>query len=304
LLFNCFCEILHVCSATESGKNVQKRITSTEFAGQLDFSTAFTSASWSIAERYVCAGGWIYPEGEAEQWSFPLTGSNLFLSFARLGARGAPSRASVLRWVKGHGLLRRRDENRDAWDSLENGEINQAPMFLEDFRAEVLRALWLLNVYAEVRLRNTGALRARSSNPRSALDDRLARDFYDSIDEVGFTITATSKEPEIIWLAFSTLAEVTEEMLAMVRLVTEFGSPNEFDPASPRIGQAWRCPDLLSAIYMQFFLLLTANKSMQRCENPACRMLFPATRKGKRYCNDTCRSNARYHRQRQIEAAN
>ena len=296
-----FRAILHGDSATESGKNVQKRISKNEFAGRLDLSTAFASASWRIAERYVCAGGWIYPEGEAEQWSFPLTGSDLFLSFARLGARGAPSRASVLRWVSGHGLLKKQDENRHAWDSLKNGEINQAPMLLEDFRAETLRAIWLLNVYAEVRLRDTGALRARSSQPRSALDERLALDFYGPPEDVGFTVTPASKESEILWRAFTTLAEVTEEMLAAVRLGTEFGSPNEFDPASPRVGQAWRCPDLLSTIYLQFFLLLTANKSMRRCENPACLILFPATRKGKRYCNDTCRSNARYHRKRRSE---
>ena len=282
---------------------MQKRIPKKEFAGRLDFSTAFASASWSVAERYSCAGGWIYPEGEAEQWSFPLTGSDLFLSFARLAARGAPSNASVLRWVSEHGLLKRQEENRDAWDSLENGKINQAPMLLEDFRTETRRALWLLDVYAEVRLRDTEALRARASQPRSALDERLALKFYGPPEDVGSTITPASKEAEILWRAFATLTEVTEEMLARVRLVAEFGSPNEFDPASPAVGQAWRCPDLLSAIYMQFFLLLTANKSMRRCENPSCRMLFPTTRKGKRYCNDTCRSNARYHRQRQTEDA-
>src|SRR5215217_3487108 len=184
------CAILHGCSATESGKNVQKRIARTEFAGQLDFLTAFTSASWPVAGHYVCAGGWVYPEGEEEGWFFPLTGSDLFLSFARLGARGEPSKASVLRWVRSHGLLKRQDESRSGWVRLNNGEINQAPMLLDDFRAATRRALWLLSVYAEVRLRDIGALRARSSQPRSALDERLALNFYDSIDEVGFTITA------------------------------------------------------------------------------------------------------------------
>ena len=296
-----FCTILHGYSAIESGKNVQKRISKQEFAEQLDFRTALTSAAWPVAGRYECAGGWVNPEGEEEGWSFPLTDSGLFLSFARLGARGGPSKASVLRWIRSHGLLKRKDENRSGWARLNNGDVNQAPMLLEDFRAEIRRALWLLNVYAEARFRDVGALRARSSQPRSVLDERLALNFYDSVEEVGFTITATSKESEILWLAFSTLAEVTEELLASVTLGTTFGSPSEFDPVSPAFGQAWHCPDLLSAIYMRFFLLLTANKSMRRCENPSCLMLFPVTRKGKRFCNDTCRSNARYHRQRQIE---
>ena len=58
------------------------------------------------------------------------------------------------------------------------------------------------------------------------------------------------------------------------------------------------CPDLLSAIYLQFVLFVTDNKPVRRCENPPCGMPFPVTRRGKRFCNATCRSNARHYRSR------
>src|SRR5918912_1444754 len=61
-------------------------------------------------------------------------------------------------------------------------------------------------------------------------------------------------------------------------------------------GRTLRCPDLLSAIYLQFFLFATGNKPVRYCENPPCGMPFPITRKGKRFCNATCRSNDRHYR--------
>jgi len=63
-----------------------------------------------------------------------------------------------------------------------------------------------------------------------------------------------------------------------------------------RIPRLWTCPDLLSAMYLQFYLLITDAEPMRRCQNPACGKPFPATRKNKRFCNDTCRSNARHYR--------
>ena len=63
-----------------------------------------------------------------------------------------------------------------------------------------------------------------------------------------------------------------------------------------RIPRSWKCPDLLSAMYLQLYLLITDSEPMRRCQNPACGLPFPATRKNRMYCNDTCRSNARHYR--------
>jgi hypothetical protein len=60
--------------------------------------------------------------------------------------------------------------------------------------------------------------------------------------------------------------------------------------------QGWYYPDLRSAMYMQLYLLATQEKPMRSCENPVCKMPFPATKKNRRFCSDTCRSNARRYR--------
>jgi hypothetical protein len=59
--------------------------------------------------------------------------------------------------------------------------------------------------------------------------------------------------------------------------------------------QSWRCPDLISAIYLQFCFWMTDALPMRRCLNPACEMLFPAARRDKRACSRSCRSNLRHY---------
>ena len=66
--------------------------------------------------------------------------------------------------------------------------------------------------------------------------------------------------------------------------------PNAYKPVP-----SWHCPDLLSAIYLQLYLWMTSSLPMRRCANPACGTPFPVTRKDKRVCNRTCRSNLRHY---------
>lgn len=60
--------------------------------------------------------------------------------------------------------------------------------------------------------------------------------------------------------------------------------------------QSLRCPDLLTAIYLQFYFMMVGFLPMKICENPKCQSPFAATRKDKAYCSDSCRSNARHYR--------
>jgi hypothetical protein len=63
-----------------------------------------------------------------------------------------------------------------------------------------------------------------------------------------------------------------------------------------RPAMSWEVPDLFSALYLQFFLMMTNNLAMRRCENPACGLPIPATRRNRKFCNPTCRSNMRHYR--------
>ncbi len=68
-----------------------------------------------------------------------------------------------------------------------------------------------------------------------------------------------------------------------------------------RLERGWGFKNLAGAAWLQFFLLLTADKGDQRCENPDCPDLNPVivrepgtTGPQQRYCNDKCRMHAYY----------
>jgi hypothetical protein len=276
------------------------------FEGLVNESTAWTACFWPVASRYGVARGWIWPEWDDEHFDFYvlLADPELFLSFARLGARGEPSNSAIKHWVSNHGLLTKRKEDQHAWATLEeDGGLNQASTPIGEFREEVRLAGQLLELYAQVRGREVEVLKARITDPQSLLDKQLAEAFENSAEEWGRRVSVASSELDILWLCFGVLSQAVEEKLAGVRVGVSTGPPETFNLRSPRLDQAWYCPDLLSALYMQLYLLITGNKAMGRCDNPSCGMPFPLTHRKKRFCNDTCRSNARYHRQRDNEDA-
>jgi hypothetical protein len=273
---------------------------------------------WAKSERYKVAGGWIYPEGNKTEFTFPLSDPGLFLSFARLGARGEPSEKSIQRWVSEHGMLRGNDSFWDSWldewpkvffthqdsDQFIESRIKEDAMSLEEFRTEVRFANQLLNLYADIRAQNAPAIRSRFTAPpdyprlaRQTVIDRHLENAWSSAfggkGEVALARKGIQSLPEYYGRAVSLLISSVSYAVRSVRLSLTDGGLIERPPTLSRI---LTCPDLLSAMYLQFYLLVTNHKPMRRCENPACRLPFPLTRKDKYHCNDSCRSNARNYR--------
>jgi hypothetical protein len=301
---------------------------------------------WPVAMSYRICSGSIYADNpqpifeideerslETDQF---FADPDLFFSFARLGARGEPSGKSILAWVSKHGLLERENEKDDTFlsDTGGNGsEVNQAPITVERFRAEVLCAYQLLTLYTDIQEENVEALEARlygtdgarhpssswPNTPSTELERFFAtyRDFHADVIEgmrqvdklIGFEVP----EGQLVKLlhlsaALRALQHVVENRIADVRLGFHKSYFEEnyvyyalFVSSPPlkrdyRIPRSWDCPDLLSAMYLQVYLLITDFEPMRRCKNPACGLPFPATRKNKHFCNATCRSNARNYR--------
>ena len=275
---------------------------------------------WAASPPYVSMNSTILPQSEeSARVYFPLSNPDLFLSFARLGAQGEPSEHSILRWVDRHGLLRGHDRLREGEfaGAVARGpfikseeRIVQYPLKVSDFRREIRCANQLLRLYADWRSRDYDAIVEwflDPSTPRSPKDSTIIERYLAAwrgstehevvkrMLEQGMTtrqreaedLLGTAKEILLGSLAYT----VTDVRLTLTDLVIPRGERQ--DPLARR---ALHCPSLLSAIYLQFYLYATNNKPMRHCENPACGMPFPVARKDKRFCNDTCRSNARHYR--------
>jgi len=277
---------------------------------------------WQVAKSYKILSGVIYaddPQPEPYTLTDAFWEPDLFFSFARLGARGEPSENSILRWVSEHGLLRRENEMQGPRSGT---EVEQAPITVAGFRAEVLCARQLLTFYMNIREEDFEALKSKiyetaekrhlssywPNTPPTDLEKRLShyRDVASNARKALGLLheNAPFDEPEWtsverwdVFMALGALQEIVRDRLADVRLdFARNWTASQPIGSDYRIPRSWDCPDLLSAMYLQFYLLITDFEPMRRCQNPACGLPFPATRKNKRFCNATCRSNARNYR--------
>ncbi len=230
---------------------------------------------------------------------FPLQDPNLFSSFIRLGARGEPSENKILSWVNEYGLLELTEEGKKG---IQDGVLNQAPMSVEEFRSEVMQARSAMLLYQDLRRADGRNLQRRliemRENPSSKKVGPLSE-----MDKLLVSLYAGPKKFSwpLLQRARTLLESFVEQRIARIQMsfwnmapetTKEVGewtdSTNEYVPT-----QSWRFPDLLSAIYVQFYLIMVNAVPLRVCEHPNCRTPFPATRKDKRFCTDACRSGAR-----------
>ena len=274
---------------------------------------------WTAARPYTIINGVVIP-GDAKRSHpyFPMSNPDMFLSLARLGSRGEPSESSILGWVNRYGLLNGYDRLRES-GRLHYGpyiklaeRIVQHPLRVSDFRREVRCANQLLRLYAEVRSRDYHAIADRFLTPSSphrpaqpTIVDQYVADWRSSQAYNGVRwmldegITSLAREGEQL---FGTARDIVlDSLFYMVREVrlslTDLPIPGgQVANGTLPVRRSMRCPDLLSATYLQFYLMVTGGRSMRNCD--ACGTPFPAKPKNKRHCNATCRSNARHYRSR------
>lgn len=215
---------------------------------------------------------------------------DMFLSFARLGGSVGPRADSIKRWVLKYGLPRR--------SGVHRSQSRYAPyMLLEDFKEEARYAHQLLKLYAEIRGQEVGAIRARAKNPQSSLDETLKAAFASTPHR------ALSAAFGRLYYRADLNARARDEVALFTSLRVLTDAVNEKARHRPRLSaesastviESWYCPDLLSAMYLQLYLLIADRRPMSYCQ--FCGAPFPE-RGNKFYCNSTCRSNARHERER------
>jgi hypothetical protein len=224
---------------------------------------------------------------------FPLVDPHLFLSFLRLGARRGgeykdPSESRIKKWVEKYGLPAKRLQpgaQRSTSEKVTDLYVETLSMSVEQFRREVRDAWELWTIHKEVWAEDAEAIMDRVRTPRSRWDRDLAEGF-DSRDHKDRRTVARAlyKPPGTaeIGTAQAVLDEIATAQIADVR---------------PRVYSSdlsWWCPDLLSAMYLQFALLRMGDRPKRICAN--CGTLFPLTRKDKDYCDETCYRTAYNHR--------
>jgi hypothetical protein len=194
-------------------------------------------------------------------------------------------RASVGAWYKEMNLK----------PTVERRTLNQAPISLDDFRTEVSNAHSALGLYKVLRERDVSELRARVEAAREK--EKEAHVVFSEVDkglaDIGNTVLTTQWTMTLVFRAAMILELFVKQKVASVRL--GFSDPVDRPVKAPVYTpiQSWNCPDLLSAVYLQFYLWMIKAWPMHICAYERCSTPFPATRKDKIFCSDNCRSAAR-----------
>lgn len=202
----------------------------------------------------------------------PLEESELFTSFARLSAHGPPSESKVRRWVERHGLPARGKRPRS--------------MPLEGFRDASRYAHDLLRCYLEYRIGEADAIRSRVRAPASPFDREFSEAFSSARRtwklHVGKGASRETRDAATLLAARAALGEITTGLVSGVML--RVGVERDLT-ASHAI------PDLPTALYLQFFQIVTQARPLRLCEH--CDQPFEAHPKHKRFCSPSCRSGGR-----------
>jgi hypothetical protein len=203
---------------------------------------------------------------------------NMFLSFVRLGGSVAPRADSIKKWVQTYGLPKRMVEGQ--------GEYRRVYMLLEDFKEEARYANRLLKLYSEIRGQEIAAIKDRAKNPRTSLDEALRAAFNSRDYRTLVSVRAYDKDEVRLFMSLRVLAEAVNEKLERLR-------PRLRALSASTVIESWYCPDLLTAMYLQLYLLIADHRLMRYCD--FCGAPFPY-RENRYYCNSTCRSRARHQR--------
>ena len=289
-------------------------ISKREMSRLLSLEESVDISLWFKATDYRIDQGQIYPYHSGEnplKLTLPLSHPELFLDFARLGAGGDLSAdriplsdEQIRKWVREHGLLRRKNPEYD-WRA-EDGEPNQAPMSLDDFRFEVRQAYRALRLLEQIRSGDYEALRERIGLER--IYETNSSGYYGgkSAETARAWITLDGKQTPLDVLAdeeqsdvnvnewaTSALEYLVEQKLSRMRAAFVHNTRHE-SPLSTILGEVpyrpqitLRCPDLESALWFQFAALIEDKKRWKYCE--VCGRLFTYRSSKKKTCSDRCR---------------
>ncbi len=288
------------------------RISQREVRGMLTEDESVGACMWFVAEaeNYQILDERIFAvrtSRRAPKFTQPLSDSNLFLGFAKLGARGKPAESRILGWVREHGLLTRKDSTQER--SLANGEVNQRSITVDKFRAEVRQAYGALTLLQQIRDNDHDALKARIVRKRSPtkvkvwregdcrpVEWRTVRKTRVLLDGVPVPRDILPEgdltNVEMIEQAESVLEHIVEQQMSRIKLgfTQHVHHPRSVStiagylPYRPRLTP--RCPDLLSAIWYQFAILMEGKRPLLTCEE--CGEPFFG-KKGAKTCSGRCR---------------
>ncbi len=266
--------------------------------------------------------GYIRPiskDGAQKRVYRPLVDApNLFLEFARLPYRN-PDEEIVLDWVREYGLLGygrdHRDDGRTAssfW-SLEQWNLDlygskRGPADnVRTFFAEVELAAMILEAYEAILADNGNEALGRLFESQFHFPDEYLVTYEDEDGEIverPLDAEESVSNEAALSFALSAVAKDVDSKLRYCHPGLDWWHIAKYGRDPSDLKQHWRFDNLAGAMYLQMWWLMGSRADIVRCQNPKCRRVISLaapkegarkTRNDKRFCDDACRQQYRYH---------
>lgn len=243
-----------------------------------------------LARCYFLSGGILYAAptkvGELRSTN-PLADPDFFLSFAHCEA--GPSAA--LAWTKAYGLLTT-SKNRFG-----------DPITVPEFLKEVEKARRAMDLYADIRAADADSLRGLITRERISPDDgppgRFAHAFVHGTDAHHVVDADGEADDETAFsVAVNALRLTLEEKLSGLRYSLAYSSERGLSLGGYALVPDWGIPDLLTAAWFQFSLIVADSRPLHTC--PYCGKRTPILRgDDKQTCGgDRCKKANQRHKKR------
>jgi len=278
---------------------------------------------WAVYDEYKLVESnaehpYLRARGKPRRFYEPLVDTPyLFLEFARVGEQRNP-RKSLDQWIASYGLLGfARDEERRFREYLPHADREMVhPRYrhqggpqetLAALREEVHLANEVLSLY-EASLSKDEEKLERTLMTRSPSSVEDLREYGRLIGELAGGASYVDSIISIATSLMSAFIQDTLEMYAFPSIAFDL-PPRESYQREPlyrleALYPSWQPRNLLGAIYLQMYWLLTSSGNLSRCKHCG-RIISHAvplpggkgrkTRKDKEFCNSRCRQNYHYH---------
>jgi hypothetical protein len=271
--------------------------------------------AWSVYEGYELASredgaGRYFKASEnasiAHRYTPLIDTPHLFLEFARLEEQKDKDQA-MPEWIGRRGLLGMHRTEPRAFLEHSYSERGGLGETVEVFREETRRANKLLSLYEAVLSRDTEKLEQAIGISGGSRGAQRAREYH----QAGATAAGVSYVDALIEHAMRHVVYEVQEIIETL-VVPCFGSLAPSDQEAPGrwwlpelLTRSWCPANLLGAMYLQFYWLITSSGELSRCKYCGRVISYapPIPRSGKarkprsdkEFCDSRCRQNYHYN---------
>lgn len=221
---------------------------------------------------------------------------DIFLKFSQINT---DNKDYILDWISKYGLPGKLGDrknhlfNEDAKRLVEKGIIYPYEQFVSKInKANFLLKLYLLTVV------NSDYKEIKKHTTCEKLENEMYSFNFKNLAGEIYLLEDKPNNSDYGYLALNVINnKISKELKGIVPIIGDISHvAYEGDEKDEwNISSSWQCNNLMSALYLHFYWLVTQNERIKKCEYKDCGNYFSANRTDQKFCSTSCRKKHHYH---------